>query len=437
MALAGGRSMSVYDRWHTKKPRLVDGQPVSKCREHKQYPSTEHGKGDRWQVRWRDETGKQYKQNFSKKAGSDPNTCADAFDAKVHADLHGGTYIDPLAGKIAFKTYAEQWLTAQTFDEGSRDVAEYRLRLHAFPDLGDKQLGTLAKRPSIIQAWLRSLLKQGLAPNYVRVIFAHVSTVFSAAVADGLIPKNPCTSSSVRVPKRETKKIVPWSVEWVAKVAEKITKRYADMVNVGGKLGLRQGEAFGLGIDDIDFENKVVHVRRQVKVFKGWKLVFAPPKGGKTRDLPLPDVLAALLKERISSDAYPPVEITLPWKTPDGKPETVALIFTTRQRGPINRNDWNRTVWKPALERAGIPTTRDNGFHALRHHFASVLLAGEWTSVLSLPSSDTLIPGLPSAPTPTSCRPAVIRCARRLTRYGRPQVPQKCPSKMSSLLRPR
>ncbi|MFA1551536.1 tyrosine-type recombinase/integrase [Actinomadura chokoriensis] len=31
-------------------------------------------------------------------------------------------------------------------------------------------------------------------------------------------------------------------------------------------------------------------------------------------------------------------------------------------------------VWKPALVRADVPATRDNGFHALRHHFASVLL---------------------------------------------------------------
>lgn len=40
----------------------------------------------------------------------------------------------------------------------------------------------------------------------------------------------------------------------------------------------------------------------------------------------------------------------------------------------MNRNDVNTRLWKPALTAAGIPPTRENGMHALRHHFASVLL---------------------------------------------------------------
>lgn len=102
--------------------------------------------------------------------------------------------------------------------------------------------------------------------------------------------------------------------------------------------------------------------------------MFALPKGGKERDIPLPDSLALLLAEHIRK--YPPIPMTLPWQTPDGKPRTVRLIFTTRQRTTINRNEWNSYVWKPALGRADVPSTRENGFHALRHHFASVLLAG-------------------------------------------------------------
>ena len=31
-------------------------------------------------------------------------------------------------------------------------------------------------------------------------------------------------------------------------------------------------------------------------------------------------------------------------------------------------------VWKPALDAAGVPATRANGMHALRHTYASVLL---------------------------------------------------------------
>jgi integrase len=366
--------MAVYDRWHTAKPRTEEhGNHVSRCREHKQYPSADHGKGDRWQVRWRDENGKQCKRNFPKKAGNDPNTCADAFDAKIKAELDAGTYVDPNAGKVAFREYAKQWLAAQTFDEGTRDAIEMRLRLHVFPDLGDKSLSTLAKRPSLLQAWLRGRQKV-IAPNYVRVIFAHVSTIFNAAVDDGLIGRNPCQASSVRAPKRDGRKLEPWPVEQVAAVAETITERYVALVAVGARLGIRQGEAFALAVDDIDFLRGMVHIRRQIKMYKGRRLVFALPKGGKERDIPLPESLRLLLAEHMEADHYPPVPVTLPWKTPDGDPVTARLIFTTRQRTPINRNEWNRFVWKPALQRAGVPDTRENGYHALRHHFASVLL---------------------------------------------------------------
>jgi integrase len=48
------------------------------------------------------------------------------------------------------------------------------------------------------------------------------------------------------------------------------------------------------------------------------------------------------------------------------------------QRRPLNRNYFNRYIWKPSLVRAGVDPTRDNGLHALRHYYASVLLdAGE------------------------------------------------------------
>ncbi len=40
----------------------------------------------------------------------------------------------------------------------------------------------------------------------------------------------------------------------------------------------------------------------------------------------------------------------------------------------MNRNYFNSHIWKPALTRTGVEPSRDNGVHALRHHYASVLL---------------------------------------------------------------
>jgi site-specific recombinase XerD len=55
----------------------------------------------------------------------------------------------------------------------------------------------------------------------------------------------------------------------------------------------------------------------------------------------------------------------------------VRVLTWTRERGALNRNSFNHHVWKPALRAAGVPTPkRADGFHALRHFYASVLLDG-------------------------------------------------------------
>ncbi len=53
--------MAVYDRWHKSRP--APGDPL--CSEHGKASTAAHGKGDRWQVRWRDDTGRQCRANFS------------------------------------------------------------------------------------------------------------------------------------------------------------------------------------------------------------------------------------------------------------------------------------------------------------------------------------------------------------------------------------
>lgn len=52
------------------------------------------------------------------------------------------------------------------------------------------------------------------------------------------------------------------------------------------------------------------------------------------------------------------------------------MVFTTRERGLIDRRYFNRHIWKPALEAVNIEPKREYGMHALRHYYASTLLEG-------------------------------------------------------------
>ncbi|MGW2810866.1 tyrosine-type recombinase/integrase [Streptomyces sp. NPDC001450] len=68
----------------------------------------------------------------------------------------------------------------------------------------------------------------------------------------------------------------------------------------------------------------------------------------------------------------------------DGPPATASLIFTGSRGLALDRNRFNDRMWRPALRAADVATGRDNGMHALRHFYASVLLdAGESIKALS------------------------------------------------------
>jgi len=325
-----------------------------------------------WRVRWREPDGRQRARSFARKVD------AERHRSTVAADLVRGDYKDPDAGKETFEAYASDWLAAQTFDLTSRDTVERQLRLHALPVLGRKQLRHI--KPSTIQSWLRGL--QGISPTYVRMVFGNVSSILAAAVDDDLITKNPCRAQSVRTPKREPARVVPWAEERVHAVGDALSERYRIAATLAAGLGLRQGEVFGLSPDDVDFLRGIVKVHRQVRLFTDGRKVFRLPKGKKERTIPLPDSVRDGLAAHLVQ--FPARPVTLPWQVPDGDPVTVDLVLTTPQAGPLDRIAFNDRVWARALTAAGVEPRRDNGMHALRHFYASVLLdAGESVKAVS------------------------------------------------------
>lgn len=51
-------------------------------------------------------------------------------------------------------------------------------------------------------------------------------------------------------------------------------------------------------------------------------------------------------------------------------------LLTTNTRGKtLEARSFNK-AWRAALVESGVEPVRENGFHALRHHYASVLLSG-------------------------------------------------------------
>lgn len=359
----------VYDRWHLSRPPKGLAPCSHGTAATPKYPSTDHGEGKRWQVRYRDAGGRQRKENFDKK------TTADTRANAVGSELDRGTYVDPATAKISFRAYTEDWRSTRVHDVNTAARIERQMRLHVYPALGDRTMRELAARPSLCQTWISGLT---LAPSSANQVINDVSAVFTAAAADGLISRNPIRTSSVRKPTVTKVRPEPWSLEQLVAMTEALagrpdTARWSVVPDLGAGTGGRQGELFGVDVDEsLDFLRRAVHIVRQIKIV-GSTPVFAPVKNNKPHDAPLPDALAAALSEHIRE--YPPVPVTLPWKEPDGKPVTYRLLLTTAQGGAVTRDRFNR-AWHAALKRAGIPVHRRNGMHVLRHTAASTWLEG-------------------------------------------------------------
>ncbi|ARI52009.1 integrase [Streptomyces sp. S8] len=357
----------IQDRWYKTEPG-----PTGKAVRVK---TDRHGIGLRYRARYIGPDGTEKSKSFPDKQ----KRKAETWLSNVEADMSRGDYIAPEAGKVTFEQYATRWMKTQMTDPATREAVEMRLRLHAFPHIGKRPIGSF--NPTHLRLWMRGLEDAGLSAAYRRGIFAHVSTVFTAAVEDRVIRANPCSARSVKAPRLDPRKIKPWPAERVKAVREALTEKYRAMVDPAAGCGLRQGEVFGLAVEDVDFLGGVLHVVRQVKLLRG-RPVFAPPKGGKERDVPLPESIAFGLAGHLTR--MPAAEVTLPWKTLDGPPVTAALIFRSSEGHALNRNKFNDRQWRPALRAAGVAEGRDNGMHALRHFYASVLLdAGESIKALS------------------------------------------------------
>lgn len=279
-------------------------------------------------------------------------------------------------------------MESQSGDPNTRASMQSQLKLHAFPRIGARPLGSF--QPSHIREFVTQLEASGMSGSYARVVFSNVRAILSAAVEDGYLPRNPCNSRTVTLPEMGARRVVPWLPERVFAMRGALVERFRPMVDVGAGCGLRQGEILGLSVEELDFDNATVHVVQQLKLSLSTP-VFAPPKGGKLRDVPLPDPVADALKEHMK--LFPPIEITLPWMRAGGPPVTKRLIFTGPLGGHVWRTSLNEDHWKPALAKVGvIPTAksrehaaaREHGMHALRHFYASVLLdAGESIKAVS------------------------------------------------------
>lgn len=144
----------VQDRWY-KTETGPDGKPVK-------VKSDRYGSGLRYRARYVGPDGTEKSRSFPDRQ----KRKAEEWLAETAADMSRGQYVDPEAARMTFQQYAERWITGQTTDLNTRIGVETRLRLHAFPRIGARPLGSF--RPVHIREFVRDLENDSIGGTYAR-----------------------------------------------------------------------------------------------------------------------------------------------------------------------------------------------------------------------------------------------------------------------------
>ena len=341
----------VADRWHKTRPK--PGEP--ECGEHKgKVASAAHGTGKRWQARYDGPDGKERTSLHTTKAE------AEAEIVKQEAAKQTGSWIDPKAGKVSVRDFVQKtWLPAQNVIDRSRDEYEATLKRYLFPEWGDRQIQSI--RPSEAGAWQQLLTsKYGLTGSSPNRIAGYVRSIFLLAVIDRIIPLSPF--SGIKAPPMDLTPVQPPDIPEVRQlIAAAYKPRWAVMIETAASTGLRSGELRGLRVDRIDFLRKTLRVDAQIveEIGKPPYLDDVKTSAGR-RVIPLPDRIVKLLSAYIAANP------------PSQSGEFAGLIFTMPGGRPIRASTLTYAIHS-ICAKAG---TQDRHWHELRHHYASVLIAG-------------------------------------------------------------
>lgn len=233
--------------------------------------------------------------------------------------------------------------------------------MYLVPDLGNRQLGKLTARE--VRLYLDSLGRAGRGVRTIRYVHATLRAALEDAVREELIEKN--VAKLVRPPAAPRTDRQPLTVDEV-KVLFRQSRddRLHGLLVVIALLGLRRSEVLGLRWEDIDLDAGTLTVNQGLHRIEG-KLQVMPTKTARSRrTLPLPDVVAEVLREHRDRQEKERVELAERWPSS-------GFVFTTPIGTPIDPDNCSKFV-QASLKQAGVRKVR---MHDFRHGCVSVLLA--------------------------------------------------------------
>lgn len=289
-----------------------------------------HSRGTSWEIIYRVD-GRMVRQRFASKK------LAESALSRARVAALDGLGITPADAKTTLADYAPRWLAAQQCRHSTLEMYSCHVRNHILPLLGRRPMGSL--RRSDISAFIVQLTQKQLATATVVTIYRILAMILRSAVHDRLLVASPCYK--IKLPGMPPARLQALTAEQVGDLLEHATQRDYAVLALGVGTGMRQGEALGLTLPHLRLLARELSVEKQCRIVAG-----GPPEitdelktASSRRVLPLPAFVVAALARHIELYGLGPQD----------------TLFCSPRGGIWRRGHFNDVVWKPALERAGLP----------------------------------------------------------------------------------
>ena len=294
-----------------------------------------------------------------KKAERLANEFAVDFERKVRGNVE-------FADNMRFSELCEQYFNLYAKNE-LKGVTAYtyqgQVKNHLLPEFGNLRLKNFT--PNRISNYFAKLKLQ---PQTCKKIFTVLESIFSFAVRQGFILKNPCVGVILPTAKNndEKKMLNSSQVKTLMKMLtdeDVESSQFSAIIRTLILTGMRSGECLALQWGDVDFENSVISIRHNL-CYDGQKTWLDEPKTKKSRRvIAMSAELAELLKNHYTRQQL--IKNSVKY---DFNP--LNMVFTSQTGGFKDRSgllrEFKRFIKDTDFSFATI--------HSLRHTNATLLL---------------------------------------------------------------
>lgn len=287
-------------------------------------------------------------------------------EKQIHRDIEDGI----CSGNKMTVTGLMQRYTDQKIGirYGTKQRYRYQTRTVARYPIGNKAVHSVKK--SDAKAFLQQLIDDGYSQDTVIKLKCALSLAFQMAIDDDIIRKNPFKFQLDGViSKRRGREALTLDEEtkFLSYVkSHSVFSKHYDEIFVLLHTGLRVSEFAGLTIDDIDFDNHVIKVRKQLcKAIGGRYYIQSPKSSAGIRDVPMTVMVEDSIHRLIANRSTPDVE-------PEVDGYSRFLVLSTMNMPKVTSNyDHQLTYIVNKYNETHDDTLPKISPHVLRHTFCT------------------------------------------------------------------